>query len=362
MTRLDVLRPGQRAQWMDVLAQSFQYDFYHLPGYHALAEEQGEGRAHLFVYTVDSYLVALPLLLRPLESVPGLEQIGAGWWDATSVYGCAGPVVSEADVPASVVHNFQVVFHEALQERHIVAVFSRLHPFIPQRALLSGLGEYVPMGQTVSIDLTLPVEVQRAQYRRKYRQEINKLKRLGATCVHDQNRVYLDEFIELYYESMHRVQAAEVYFFDRTYFEGLVAELEANIHLFVCLLENKVMCAGLVTLCDGIVQNHLLGVRSEFHKLSPTKLLYDMTRLWANECGAQVFHLGGGTGAREDSLFQFKAGFSKRRHEFAVWRWVLLPGIYEPLCQEKAQWNKRNGLIPVSSGYFPAYRCPTQVF
>ena len=359
MTRLHVLRPGQRAQWLDVLAQSFQHDFYHLPGYHALAEEQGEGRAHLFVYTEGHYVIAIPLLLRSIETEPGLARLGEGWGDATSVYGYAGPVASHADVPASVVQNFQAALGEALQERHIVATFSRLHTLIPQRGLLSGLGEYVPMGQTVSIDLTLPVEVQRAQYRRSHRQEINKLKRLGATGVHDQNRVYLDEFIDIYYEAMHRVQAAEYYFFDQTYFERLVAELEANIHLLVCLLENKVICAGLVTLCNGIVQNHLLGVRSEFHELAPTKLLYDMTRLWANECGAQVLHLGGGRGARGDPLFQFKAGFSDRRHEFAIWRWVLLPDVYEQLCQEKARWNKRNGLKPVSSEYFPAYRCPT---
>jgi hypothetical protein len=77
-TGLHVLQPEQQAQWMDVLAQSFQYDVYHLPGYHALAEERDEGRAHLLLYTEGHYFVAIPLLLRSIEAVPGLARIGEG--------------------------------------------------------------------------------------------------------------------------------------------------------------------------------------------------------------------------------------------------------------------------------------------
>ena len=360
MTRLQVLQPEQHAQWMNVLAQSFQHDFYHLPAYHALAEEREEGQAHLFLYKEEQYFVAIPLLLRSIAAAPGLARIGKGWWDATSVYGYAGPIASHSNVPASVLRNFRAALRETLLGRYIVTVFSRLHPLIPQqRGLLSGLGECTPMGQTVSIDLTLPVDVQRARYRKGHKYDIKKLRRLGVICLNDQNRVYLNEFVNIYHETMHRVNASDAYFFDHTYFERLVSTPGSTIQLFICLLENKAICGGLFTLCDGIVQYHLSGLRNEFRKLAPTKLLLETVRLWANERGASTFHLGGGVGSQEDSLFQFKAGFSDRRHEFAIWRWVLLPDIHDQLCQEKARWNKRNGLKPVSSGYFPAYRCAT---
>jgi hypothetical protein len=359
MTRLHLLQPEQRAEWMDVLKQSFQHDFYYLPAYHALAEEQGEGRAHLFVYREGNDFVAIPLLLRPIEAAPGLARVGEGWWDATSVYGYAGPIASHADLPASVLRNFRSALREALQERHIVAVFSRLHPLILQPELLSGLGECTPMGQTVSIDLTLPVDVQRARYRKNHKRDINKLRRLGVTCLHDQDGAYLNEFINIYYENMHRLNASGKYLFEHSYFEKLASTLESRVHLFVCSLESKAICGGLFLLCDGIVQYHLGAARNDFLELAPMKLLLDAVRLWANRHEAHVFHLGGGVEAQEDSLFHFKAGFSDQRHEFAIWRWVLLPDIYDPLCQEKAQWNKRNGLKPVSAEYFPAYRCPT---
>ena len=63
------------------------------------------------------------------------------------------------------------------------------------------------------------------------------------------------------------------------------------------------------------------------------KLLFDAVRLWANEHDARVLHLGGGVGNRGDSLFHFKAGFSKIRHQFSVWRWVLSPHINASLVQ-----------------------------
>src|SRR6202042_568419 len=50
---------------------------------------------------------------------------------------------------------------------------------------------------------------------------------------------------------------------------------------------------------DGDVLYHLGGARVEFRPLIKKKLIFDTVRLWANEIGARVFHLGGGVGARE---------------------------------------------------------------
>ena len=358
MAELEILRPEQQARWIEVLQSSFQHDFYHLPQYQALAEERGEGKAHLFLYTEGRYFVAIPLLLRPIDSVVCHVQTGKGWWDATSVYGYVGPIASHANVPESVLHNFRSALSRTLQERRIVAVFSRLHPLIPQQGLLAGLGEFISVGPTVSIDLTLSVDVQRARYRKSHRYDIAKLRRSGVTCLHDREKASLDEFTEIYYGTMHRVNASATYFFEHSYFERLVSALESQMHLFVCMLDGSVICGGLFALCDGIVQFHLGGTRNEFFASSPMKLLLDEVRLWANERQARVFHLGGGVGAQGDALFHFKAGFTDRRHEFTIWRWVLLPDVYDRLCEEKIRCSRQLGLDPVGNGFFPAYRCP----
>ena len=80
---------------------------------------------------------------------------------------------------------------------------------------------------------------------------------------------------------------------------------------------------------------------------------------WAHRQGLKIFHIGGGTSSRpDDPLLHFKMGFSSRVHEFAVWRWVLNPAVYEELCDAKSQWNERNGLRMTSAGFFPRYRAP----
>jgi dTDP-4-amino-4,6-dideoxygalactose transaminase len=339
---------------MEVLRRVVQHDFYHLPQYHRVEEHRLKAAAHLFTYREGDYLIALPLLLR------SAEEMQDGWNDATSVYGYGGPVASHESIPEPVVRNFQGALKEALLERRVIAAFSRLHPLIAQYDLLAGLGECPASGQTISIDLTLPLEKQRAQYRRVNKQRINKQRREGTVaCLHDQEKRFWREFVDIYEETMRRVNAAGMYFFSEDYFGELARELGPALQLFVTVIGGKIASAGLFTICDGIVQYHLSGIRDEYIEFSPMTLMTDTVRVWGNEIGARVFHLGGGVGAKKDSLFHYKAGFSDCRLDFATWRWVVAPEIYRELCERWCRENERKRVERASADYFPAYRCPT---
>src|SRR5262249_11451934 len=184
---MKVLTLNESAEWMRVLDRCAAYDFYHLPQYHALAEDSGEGTAHLFVFTEGACMIALPLLLRDVDGQ---------WRDATSVYGYAGPVCSHGDIPAEVAGKFRAALTEKLRELRIVTLFSRLHPFLTQYSLIEGLGER-RLSQTVSIDLTFEPAQQRAKFRKAFKVGINKLRRLGLTVVHDLDGAYLNDFINI---------------------------------------------------------------------------------------------------------------------------------------------------------------------
>ena len=349
-----ILGTEDTAEWLAVLERARQRDFHHLPQYHRVAEQRGEGVARLFVYCEDDCTIALPFLLRPVD--PAEPE---GWHDATSVYGYAGPVTSHDTLPAGAVRNFQIALADELARRRVVAVFSRLHPLIAQDEMLAGLGECPANGHTISIDLIVPDEAQRAQYHRSCRASLRKLREFGFTGFHDREKRYLPEFVSVYLETMRRAGAQSSYFFDEAYFNLLTRELDEVSHLFVALKDGEVAAASLCTICDGIVQDHLGGTRDAFLKFSPDRLVVDTERLWATEMGAHVFHLGGGVGAQQDSLFRYKAGFSDRRHTFRTWRWILQPEIYEELSSSAARRNAANGLLAMSAGFFPAYRCPT---
>lgn len=349
---MQILRPENFAEWLGILQRTAQHDFYHLPGYHAQAQARGEGQARLFVHAEGDYLVALPLLLRTTPHDALL--------DATSVYGYAGPVCSHRNLPARAVEGFQKALCQCLKDLGVVAVFSRLHPLLDQQPWLNGLGQILPVGPTVSLDLTLPAEAQWALFRENHRRGIQKLQRQGLICREDSKLRHLDSFVSLYQETMRRVGAGDDYFFGRDYFEALLRDMpSADPRLFVVLKDESVLAGGLFVGCSGIVQYHLGGTRSEFLKLAPMKLVFDAVRQWAMERGHAVFHLGGGVGAQEDSLFHFKAGFSDRRHTFACWRWVVNESAYQGLCQRAGQGAPAGGAAAFSEGYFPAYRNPS---
>ena len=343
----------EHREWDAILKASRRHDFHHLPAYHRVAEQRGDGAAHLFAYREGDYTIALPLLVRPVDA-----EKPAGWQDATSVYGYGGPVASHDSIPELVVRNFQTSLTAALAELRVVAVFSRLHPLIAQHHVLAGLGECLATGTTLSIDLTLTEDEQRAGYSKNCRANLRKLREAGFVGLLDSANRYLPEFVDIYRETMRRAGAQESYFFDEAYFNLLTRELGGAARLFVVLKDGEVAAASLCTICGDIVQDHLGGTRSAFLKFSPDRLVVDTEREWAIESGARVFHLGGGVGAQEDSLFRYKTGFSKRRHTYSTFRWVLRPDIYQALEEERRRWNAAHDMEPISPGYFPAYRCP----
>ena len=77
----------------------------------------------------------------------------------------------------------------------------------------------------------------------------------------------------------------------------------------------------------------------------------EQVRIWAKQNGFTWFHLGGGVGAAEDSLFRFKAGFAKTFRTFSVARYIHDPARYEDLVALRA-----GAGAPPAPGFFPAYR------
>ena len=353
MPGLDVLTTADRDRWLAILAEIGRFDFYHLPQYHELAERMGDGQGRLLVYRREGHTIALPLMFRPCSEVEGLE--GEASQDASSVYGYAGPLASSPMPPVEILADFRASVHEQLTADRVAAVFSRLNPLFEQEALIDDLGDTLPSGTTVSIDLTVSTDEQLAQYRSNHTRGLRKLRNQGVSCELEQSD-WIDEFVEIYHETMRRVGAAPRYFFDRAYFEMLEDLLGPNLRLFACRIGDQLIAAGLFFVCGDIVQYHLGATRTEYVALGPMKLTIDTCRQWATEAGFRLLHLGGGLAAKEDSLFDFKAGFSNSRHEFKTWRWAPDLELYSHLTTRKAVWNVEHGLEYASSEYFPLYR------
>ena len=335
--------------WLRRLA-SVRHDFYHLPDYHRLAEAHGEGQAILFHFAEGERNILLPLLLRPVDRVAGLEQAGAGLRDATSVYGYAGPLASDGYLPIATVGRFQAMLSERLAELGVVTVFSRLHPILSAEACTSGLGELRHQGKTVSIDLTRGAEAQFLTYRSNHRRNIRRLRQEGFECALAEDLSSLEAFIAIYHETMARVDANPWYFFDADYFRGLL-EID-GLELMLCRKDGVLVSGAVLSHVGEVAQYHLGGTCGEWLKSAPMKLVFDEARLWAMGHGCKFLHLGGGLGSNEDALFHFKAGFSDQLHDFITWRWAL----DEEKCRELDAERARRDPERIPGDFFPAYR------
>ena len=336
-------------RWMKAL-ELLEHDVYHTPQYVEHAARQEGGTATCFLAEVNGATLFIPLLVR---SLPKSLHAPGDWSDATSPYGYPGPLLT----PQTDLETARVLFdcfRESSIERSLVTAFVRLHPLFPLANLAAvGGGELVHHGSTIYIDLNSAKEDLVTQVRSGHRYEIRRLAREGYYVVMNDWSRY-DQFIGLYLETMRRVVASDRYYFSDKYFHELRTLLGPRLH-FGCVFsaEGNLTSGSLFSETGDIVQYHLSATSDEFVRKSPSKLLLGYVRDWAKDRGNRFFHLGGGLGADGDSLFRFKAGFSKLRADFYTLRFVLDRKKYYALTRES---QISGAHVPAERSFFPIYR------
>jgi hypothetical protein len=333
--------------WQQVLG-SARHDFYHLPSYVAFSAAHEGGVARAFYGRGDAGEFLLPVLIRrvPTELVGG-EHV----YDASSPYGYPAPIGTAGSKGLAL---FLRGVEQVAAESNVVTLFVRLHPLLPiPVSEPPSSAVMVQHAQTVYLDLSSPLETLEAGIRSGFRYDIRKLKQAGFSACFNQWQ-HFEAFVDLYHATMSRVSSSEFYMFPTAYFSGLREALEERVHL--CTVhspDGAVAAAGLFVETDGIVQYHLSGTATEFARLAPTKLMLHSAMLWARERGQQYLHLGGGVGSQNDSLFNFKAGFSRLRSEFHTYRAVCDLPCYQKLVDAH---ERTLGRQIGDTAYFPAYR------
>ncbi|MEM6400054.1 MAG: FemAB family protein [Cyanobacteria bacterium P01_D01_bin.116] len=347
---------SQDSLWRETL-QKLRYDAYHLPEYVQLEAQRNHTKSEAFLFIEDDKIFFVPYLLRSCNDIldgATTEEI----FDVISPYGYPGILLNEAATNCSefidtALNKLKYLF----REKNICSAFFRLHPILsdkftdifPQDTLTEN-------GKTVSIDLTLSEEKIWAKTRKGHQSTINKCKRLGFQGKMVPFAEHMHEFMSVYAETMNRVQAKDSYYFDENYFHQLL-NLGEHLHLCIIEMEDEIACTCLFFESCGIVQAHLGGTIDKYISQSPFNYLLHYVRLWAKERGNEFLHIGGGVGAStEDSLYKFKSGFSKQRHDFHTLRLITDEDKYDYLINIR----KNNLNLPSSkfteSSFFPAYR------
>lgn len=329
----------EKKYWDDFISSFEESDLYHTFDYHNIS--RGDGIPILLKYCNGQACIGLPLLIRKIPNT--------SFYDATSVYGYAGPLYKNVSNGFDNNH-FENELLEYFSSNNIISVFSRLNPFLSlQHKVLKNIGHIERKGSVVTIDLKKNIDLQRQEFGRRLKGQLNKVRR-HCSIKKAANDKEFQDFIEIYHENMDRVNAKPMYYFDDDYFKVLAKSSGFNTETLLAIHNEsgEVIGASLFFYKDSVIHYHLSGTKSEYLHLMPTKLLIDEMRIKATNLGLTQFNLGGGLAGANDTLLQFKSSFSKNTTDFYVWKLIVKPGIYEKMIEKS---NKPNGV-----DFFPLYR------
>jgi len=233
--------------------------------------------------------------------------------------------------------------------------------FCAQHPTLYGIGaaSEKPEKYVVLMDLRQREEQIYSAMRRAHRRSIRKADEAGVVVsraeINPDNMLLM---ATLYRTSMARLGAAQRWQFPTSYFDAHANELgEDGCSLYLAGLPGGVDRTLLVVHHGDVAYAHFLGSTGENLRIGIDENLYYRVALDLKMRGFKTFHLGGGAiSSPDDSLFQFKSGFSDWLVPvFRTFR-VLDSAAYDLLCFEKKMAEiAKHGRESIST-FQPIYR------
>ena len=234
-------------------------------------------------------------------------------------------------------------YDEYCRESHIVTDFIRFHPLLGNHCHLESFEPEAvrPIRNYVWVDLEQsPEELWTRSYSSKNRQNIRRALNHGVHVRQAATGEDYRAFVALYLSTMSRLSAGSYYFFSEPYFAALERLVADHGKILLACIDNEIV-AACVFLKYGRYAHYHLGANSERGRgTAAANLLMHQGILWAHENEATKMHLGGGTtGAANDTLLRFKAGYSSRTVPFYVGRRIHDESTYHWLVTE---WDRQH--------------------
>jgi predicted N-acyltransferase len=156
---------------------------------------------------------------------------------------------------------------------------------------------------------------------------------------------------------MDRRDASGFYYFPRSFFERLVADLKGRFAFFHAIHRGTMISTELVLESAHSLYSFLGGSLAEWYHLRPNDLLKHMIIKWGVQRGKHAFVLGGGY-APGDGICRYKRSFApKGERGFYVAKIVFDPVAYQLLLGDRRRWEASQGNQWEPDGsFFPLYR------
>ena len=333
-------------EWDAVVCSFKDYDVYSLSGYVKAFQIHGDGEPILFYYE-DNMIRGYNVVIKRdiANDVHFTDKIEPQrWFDITTPYGYGGWLL-EGEGSISTLDK---AFSKICREKNIVCEFVRFHPMWNNAYQMEQMYRVVYLGHTVVMYLK-DEETIWDNIISKNRNMIRKAKKNGVTVIRGNGSEAYAAFKNMYDATMRKDNAEDYYFFEEKFYESIRLDLAGNAQVFLAMYEDKPIAGSIIIYANGKMNYHLSGSDIRYRALAPTNLLLYEAAKWGSKNGMVTFHLGGGLGSQEDSLFKFKRAFNKGEpKQFAIGKKIILPDVYDEL-------NRYRSNDPASL-FFPEYR------
>lgn len=334
--KFEVLYDNSNNYWNTLIKNNEKWDVYYLFEYVNSMARCQDGKPILFHYSTNyCSIVCVDILLDIANYISDMEVLQKNkYYDMETPYGYGGPILS-GEIEPLAIKNFYLELSEYCKKNNIITQFYRFHPILCNIRDLKGQIEYRRIKQTVYMDLSSEERIVQNMDSSRRRQ-IHKGEENGIYIIHDEGK-NLDEFYNIYFETMKFKQADDFYFFDREYFEYLGEVLSDNIEYFYAMYKGECIASIMILYNKEYMHYHLGGTYTKYRDLAPTNLLFYYAALWGNRKGIKLFHLGGGL-YDNDSLFRFKKQFNRKGIvDFYIGRNIFDKDKYEHLLSVRSQ-------------------------
>jgi hypothetical protein len=324
-------------EWDALLDRLGLGDVYFRSAYLESARLLGQGVPVFLHLGEASGDVVFPVLVR--EAPEGHADIG-------TPMGYGGPLAAGEQPPAD---GFLAAYERWCRDRTVVATFARFQPALANQRLVESRWHLEHIGHSIGWRVggrsaNELVEGLDPHHRRIVR----KARRAEIEVTVEQRPAELDAFVSLYVETMRRRDASAFYFFPDAYWAQLAGPLGELLVRADARVDGEVV-ATIVCFASPPLLHYHLGASSERGQAhGANHLLFVETAAWAAAQGYERFHLGGGVGGFEDSLFEFKRRFDPGG---------MLPAYLGKAVHDEDAYRRLSGVAEIDyAGYFPAYR------
>ena len=346
MNYLQIIDLKDEKKW-DSIVKSFRgYDVCYLHAYANSFFLHGDGRPFLLYYEDGSTRAINVVMVRDISASKQFEGIleEGKWFDLSSPYGYGGFLV-EGD-------NYEAVnraYDEYCREKGYVCEFVRFHLLSIHKEHYNGVTETHTHNIIRSLELA-PKDML-MDFEHKVRKNIKKAINSGLDILIDTTGEHLQDFLNIYYNTMSRTGANGNFYFNSQFFEALQLMKDHYVYFHV-LYENRIISTELALYGNENCYSFLGGTDSQFFSLRPNDFLkYEIIK-WAQENGLKRFILGGGYG-EDDGIYQYKKSFAPNGvFNFYVGKKIFYQDKYDQLMKLRGFITEEHRNIR----YFPQYR------